>query len=103
MSITDKELGRMDQARDLLPPPGGEVVGKLITEVRRLTREVRYLRLYGNHDCTAMADAAMAAETKEPCQVCGGSGIVNTFDGPVRESSDMENWPGPCPACRKDG
>lgn len=35
-STSDDELDRMDAARHLLPPPGGEVVGQLIAEVRSL-------------------------------------------------------------------
>lgn len=34
----------------------------LRAEVERLTREVHFLRLYGNKDCTAMADEAMARD-----------------------------------------
>jgi hypothetical protein len=35
------EIGRMDICRHLLPPPGDEVVGQLIAEIRRLKeREV---------------------------------------------------------------
>ena len=63
MTITPEELDRMDRCRDMLPVPADEVVGELITEVRRLAREVKYLRRYGNHDCTAQADEAMAADT----------------------------------------
>ncbi len=31
----------------------------------KLVREIRYLRQYGNKDCTSMADAAMAANELE--------------------------------------
>jgi len=32
----------------------------LMRENKALAREIRYLRAYGNKDCTAMADAAMS-------------------------------------------
>jgi cell division protein FtsB len=32
--------------------------------IKRLEREVELLRLYGNKDCTAMADEALAKEAK---------------------------------------
>jgi hypothetical protein len=32
--------------------------------IKRLEREVEMLRLYGNKDCTAMADEALAKEAK---------------------------------------
>jgi len=34
--MSDDEINRMDVARHLLPPPGDEVAGQLIAEVRRL-------------------------------------------------------------------
>lgn len=33
--------------------------GSRLAEIERLSQEVRYLRHYGNKDCTAMADAAI--------------------------------------------
>lgn len=40
---------------------GGPEVATLAAEVGRLRDEVETLRHYGNKDCTAMADAALAA------------------------------------------
>ena len=34
-------------------------MGNAFDEIERLQREIRYLRQYGNKDCTHMADAAM--------------------------------------------
>jgi hypothetical protein len=41
--MSDDEIDRMDVARHLLPPPGGEVVGQLIVEVRHLREAIRRL------------------------------------------------------------
>jgi hypothetical protein len=39
-------------------------VPKLLNRIKLLEREVELLRLYGNKDCTAMADEALAKEAK---------------------------------------
>ena len=39
-----------------------EELAKRDAEIERLKREVEVLRLYGNNDCTAMADAALEAK-----------------------------------------
>jgi hypothetical protein len=78
--IDETRLAHMDICRHLLPEPAPGVVGECIVEIRRLrealglesaylqacrdelhrlTREVKYLRHYGNKDCTALADEAM--------------------------------------------
>ena len=36
-----------------------ERILSLYDHIEELKREIRYLRTYGNKDCTAMADAAM--------------------------------------------
>ena len=69
MTITIEKLDKMDRNRHLLPVPGDEVVGELIIEVRRLRREVLYLRHYGNRDCTAQADEAMTRDTETDARI----------------------------------
>jgi hypothetical protein len=71
MPITAEQLDKMNQARHLLPSPSDERVTELIIEVLRLRREVTYLRHYGNRDCTAQADEAMAADTKAGTEQAG--------------------------------
>jgi hypothetical protein len=42
-------------------------LSRLTEQVNRQTKEIEYLRRYGNKDCTARADAAMVAEhVREP-------------------------------------
>lgn len=41
--MNDDEINRMDVARHLLPPPGDEVAGQLIAEVRSLREAIRRL------------------------------------------------------------
>ena len=45
--MTQGELDRMDICRYLLPPPGDEVVGQLIAEIRRLKEREELW-----HECT---------------------------------------------------
>jgi hypothetical protein len=71
MPISIEQLDKMNQARHLLPSPGDEVVTELMIDVLRLRREVTYLRHYGNRDCTAQADEAMAADTKAGTEQTG--------------------------------
>ncbi len=40
-------------------------IEKLQDRIKQLEREVQILRLYGNKDCTAMADEALTKETKQ--------------------------------------
>jgi hypothetical protein len=37
---------------------------RLQDRIKRLEREIELLRLYGNKDCTAMADEALSKEAK---------------------------------------
>lgn len=47
--ITEKELFKMEAASHFLGDPGGEVVRKLIKEIRRLQDKVRRTRRHGMH------------------------------------------------------
>ncbi len=56
------ELNRAGTAETLVAMANG--VGKAMQDkVDKLEREIRYLRCYGNKDCTAMADEAMELGT----------------------------------------
>ena len=46
-------------AREATVPGSARAFGKVEARVQALEREVRYLRTYGNKDCTGMADEAM--------------------------------------------
>lgn len=61
--MNDDEIDRIDVARHLLPPPGNEVAGQLIAEVRRLREATRRL---------ADQDATLS--------VCNGNVIVEMDD-----------------------
>ena len=57
--LIDMDTKRMRVCAPLLPAPGDEVVAQCLGEIERLREQVRYLRHYGNRDCTVMADAAL--------------------------------------------
>lgn len=52
----------------------------LRAEVERLTREVHFLRLYGNKDCTAMADEAMARDADPTTAQCSHATVIVVGD-----------------------
>lgn len=71
--------------------------GALEARCRELQEEVRYLRAYGNKDCTAMADAARASSELETiCERCAGTGKINVYcDGVFNKTIDCD-----CPAAK---
>ena len=76
-AISDDEIDRMDVARHLLPPPGDEVAGQLIAEVRRLRltdaeREAveRAASVLGDHPLEE--DNEMAATLRNLLERIGG-------------------------------
>lgn len=46
--MTQDEIDRIDICRYLLPPPGDEVVGQLIAEIRRLKEREVLLNKYSD-------------------------------------------------------
>jgi hypothetical protein len=55
-----RELGWFNRA--IMMDAGADEIRRLNEEIRKLQREVEVLRLYGNKDCTAMADEVLAKE-----------------------------------------
>lgn len=57
-AVSDVAQRLREAADDFNGNPG--LYEAAIEEIERLNREIRYLRHYGNKDCTHMADRAMA-------------------------------------------
>jgi len=63
MSALDNFIARSAMAEEVTLP--GILCREIVGEINRLKTEIRLLREYGNKDCLAQADAAIAADEKD--------------------------------------
>lgn len=65
LGISEQKLDKMDVCRNLLPPPGDEVAGELIVEVRRLREVIKWIASQEN---LFFAECAQAEEIVNRCR-----------------------------------
>jgi hypothetical protein len=107
--LTEEELAKMETARFLLEPPAPEVVGQLLTEVRRLREENEALMKIALEDTRTRQDLRARLNLYEPpegerdltlvCQACG-SALQPCECGCGRKSDCPEHGPGVRATCR---
>ena len=71
--FTDEKIKKMRACLDLLPPPGGEVVGECLDEIEKLQDELSGYKV---------EELKPRVKTKgRTCQECGEPGIERLKDG----------------------